>query len=145
MADAYVYYFTILNQRTGESVITQCRATLEAIRRNKGEPVLESLLEVDLAEIDDSGFLVRSVGGSHPADEFWGEIRSLNLRAASRDQEALNLDANTEGLRKQMLYLESRELRKKAQCLQKRRSDILAAELGNSGQIEQFGVSPTPE
>ena len=60
MPDTYVYYFTILNQRTGESVVTQRRATLEAIRSNKGEPVLESQLEVVIAEVERSGFLVRS-------------------------------------------------------------------------------------
>ncbi|HEV7611652.1 MAG TPA: hypothetical protein VGO37_07260 [Steroidobacteraceae bacterium] len=148
MADTYVYYFTILNQRTGESMLTRRRATLEAIKRNRGEPVFESQLEVDLSEVDSSGFLVRSVGGSHPADELWGEIRSLNLRAASREREALQLDEYSEGPRRHVLDLESRELRKEAERLQKKRSDTLAAELGHpeqAAEIKRFGTSPTPE
>ncbi len=147
MADTYVYCFIIVNQRTGQSVLSQRRATLEAIKRSCGEPVLESQMEVDLSEIDSGGFLVRSVGGSHPTDQLWGEIRSLYLRAASRDQEALQLDEHTDGPRKQTLILESRELRREAASLQKKRSDTLAAESGHPGQaaeIERYGSTLTP-
>jgi hypothetical protein len=142
MADTYVYYFKIPSQRTGQSVLSQRRATLQAIKRSRGEPVLESRLEVDLAEVDSSGFLVRSVGGSHPTDQLWGEIRSLHLRAASRDREALELDEYSEAPRKQMLNLESCELRREAARLQKKRSDARAAELpqepGQAAGVEQI-------
>ena len=144
MADAYVYYFTVLNVRTGERDLSKRRATLEAIKRT-GEPVMDSQIVVDPTELDSSGFLVgRSVGGSHPTDELWGEIRSLKLRAASRDREAQQLDENTEGSRKYMLSVESRELRSQAIRLQKQRADIRARELDtaiDAPGIEQLAGS----
>ena len=146
MADAYVYYFTVLNVRTGERDLSKRRATLEAIKRT-GEPVMDSQIVVDPTELDSSGFLVgRSVGGSHPTDELWGEIRSLKLRAASRDREAQQLDDNTEGSWKYMLSVESRELRSQAIRLQKQRADILARELDtaiDASGIEQLAGSPS--
>lgn len=103
------------------------RATLETIK-HIGEPVMDSQIVVDPTELDSSGFLVgRSVGGSHPNDELWGEIRSLNLRAASRDREAQQLDENTQGSHKYLLSIESRELRNQAIRLQKQRADMRAA------------------
>lgn len=132
MADAYVYYFTSLNVRTGERDLSKRRATLEAIKRI-GEPVMDSQIVVDPTELDSSGFLVgRSVSGSHPSDELWGEIRSLNLRAASRDREAQRLDENTEDSGRYILSVESLELRRQATQLQKQRADLMARELGSA-------------
>jgi hypothetical protein len=148
MADTYVYYFTVRDARTGAFAHSKRRATLEAIERSKGEPVLESQLEVDGTEVDSNGFLVRSFGGSHSTDELWGQIRSLNLRAIARDREALQLDQCTQGPLKYMLSLESRELRKQAGELQQKRTDVLAAELGKQREaptIEQFGCSAMPD
>ena len=133
MADAYVYYFTILDRLTGKAVRSKRLATLEAIK-GRGEPVMETQTTVDQTELDSDGFLVgRSVGGSDPGDELWGEIRSLILRAASRDREARELDESTEGRLKYLLSVESRELRSQARQLQKQRGDILAAELNEAG------------
>jgi hypothetical protein len=84
---------------------------------------METQTTVDPSELDADGFLVgRSVSGSEPGDEVWGEIRSLNLRAAARDREALELDEHTEGARKYLLSVESRELRKQARQLQRQRA-----------------------
>jgi hypothetical protein len=133
MADAYVYYFTNLDISTGKTVLSKRLATLEAIK-GRGEPVMETQTTVDQTELDSDGFLVgRSVGGSDPGDELWGEIRSLILRATSRDREALELDESTEGRLKYLLSVESRELRNQARQLQKERGDLLAAELNEAG------------
>jgi len=133
MADAYVYYFTTLDRLSGKTVRSKRLATLEAIK-GTGEPVMETQTTVDQTELDSDGFLVgRSVGGSDPGDELWGEIRSLILRAASRDREALELEESTEGRLKYLLSVESRELRNQARQLQKERGDILAAELNEAG------------
>jgi hypothetical protein len=133
MADSYVYYFTILDRLSGKTVRSKRLATLEAIK-GTGEPVMETQTTVDQTELDSDGFLVgRSVGGSDPGDELWGEIRSLILRATSRDREALELDESTEGRLKYLLSVESRELRNQARQLQKERGDILAAELNQAG------------
>jgi hypothetical protein len=140
MADAYVYYFTVLDESTGHRVRSKRLATLETIK-GRGEPVMETQTTVDETELDDGGFLVgRSVGGLHLTDELWGEIRSLNLRAASRDREALELEERTEGRRKYLLSVESRELRNQAKRLQKERSDILAAELSKAVDLD--GIEP---
>ena len=133
MADAYVYYFTILDRLSGKTVRSKRLATLDAIK-GTGEPVMETQTTVDQTELDSDGFLVgRSVGGSDPGDELWGEIRSLILRATSRDREALELDESTDGRLKYLLSVESRELRNQARQLQKERGDILAAELNEAG------------
>jgi hypothetical protein len=141
MADAYVYYFTILDGSSGKSVLSKRLATLEAIQ-GRGVAVMETQTTVDQTELDSDGFLVgRSVGGSDPGDELWGEIRSLILRAASRDREALELDESTEGRLKYLLSVESRELRIQARQLQKQRADLLAAELHEAGAgIDQSAV-----
>jgi hypothetical protein len=88
---------------------------------------------------------------SDPTKDLTNEINSLNLRAAARDSEALNLDEATSGADKYMLQLESRELRKQAQKLQRqqeehRLSEIEVAEAGdysNMLDFSQLGASPT--
>jgi hypothetical protein len=117
MPDAFVYYFLIRDRSTGRLVSSKRRATLEAIK-SKGEPLLESKMAVDDSEVDALGFLVRSVGGNDPADELWGEIRSLRLRADAREREAKPLNDDMDRERKLILCAESLELRTRADRLQ---------------------------
>jgi hypothetical protein len=117
MPDAFVYYFLIRDRSTGRLVSSKRRATLEAIKSN-GEPLLESKMAVDDSEVDALGFLVRSVGGNDPADELWGEIRSLRLRADAREREATPLNDDSDRERKLILCAESLELRSRADRLQ---------------------------
>lgn len=77
---------------------------------------MESQLVVDTSELDAGGFLVRSDVGSH-ADELWGEIRSLRLRAGSRQRE-LQLEQEIEGKRRELLRAEMIELRRRADRLE---------------------------
>jgi hypothetical protein len=147
MSDVYVYYFMRCRGPAGENILSNRRATLEAIK-GIGEAVMESQIEVDHREVDGDGFLIGGVGNeSHPMDELWAQIRSLELRANSRDSEALKLDESTEGSRIYMLSLESRELRAQAQRLKKQRTGLMVETLDNSSGAQdfvQFGASPTP-
>jgi hypothetical protein len=118
MPDAFVYYFLIRDRTTGRLASSKSRATLAAIK-GRGEPVLESQMAVDDSEIDAMGFMVcRSVRAGDPAGELWSEIRSLRLRAASREREARRLDDGIDKERKLLLCAECRELRDKADRLQ---------------------------
>jgi hypothetical protein len=118
MPDAFVYYFLVRDRTTGKLVSSKRRATLEAIK-SKGEALLESQMAVDASEVDATGFLVsRSVGGADPSDELWGEIRSLRLRADSREREAKQLNETSDRDRKLILCAEGRELRSRAERLQ---------------------------
>jgi hypothetical protein len=117
MPDAFVYYFLIRGRSTGRLVSSKRRATLEAIK-GKGEPLLESQMAVDDSEVDAMGFLIgRSVGSADPADELWGEIRSLRLRADAREREAAQLSDSSDRERKLILRAESRELRNRSDRL----------------------------
>jgi hypothetical protein len=146
MTDKYVYYFLRCRGPGEDRVLSQRRATLEAIE-GKGEAVMESQIVVDSSEIDGNGFLTGGAENeSHPADALWAQIRSLERRANSRDSEALELNESTEGERKYMLNLESRELRKQAQMLKKQRTDLMVGELSNRcnpQESAQFVGSPT--
>jgi hypothetical protein len=138
MADVYVYYFMRCGPH-GENVLSKRRATLQTIT-GMGEAVMASQIVVDHTEVDGNGFLVGGVGNeSHPMDELWAQIRSLERRANSRDSEALKLDEITEGDHKYVLRLESRELRREAQRLMKQRTDAMAGELGNQIDAQVFG------
>ena len=118
MPDAFVYFFLMHERSSGRLVRSKRRATLEAIK-SRGEPLLESEMAVDDSEVDASGFLVgRSVDGEDPADELWGEIRSLRLRAGARDRETEQLNDGADDARKLMLDAQSRELRNRADRLQ---------------------------
>jgi hypothetical protein len=107
---------------------------------------------VDEGELDARGFFCGHVANdSDPAEDLTDEITSLYLRAAARDSEALNLDEATSGAHKYMLQLESRELRKQAQVLQRqqkqqRQSNFAVAESDDYSKIVldfgQFGGSP---
>jgi hypothetical protein len=118
MPDAFVYYFMIRDRSSGRLVSSKRRATLEAIQ-SKGEPLWESRMAVDESELDATGFLVsRADSGSDPMDELWSDIRSLRLRADSRDRDAQQLSETTHREQKLTLCAESRELRNKADRLQ---------------------------
>src|ERR1700722_4474521 len=117
MPDVFVYYFLIRDRSTGRLVSSKRRATLEAIE-SKGEPLLESKMAVDGSEVDAMGFLVRSIGGADPIGELWGEIRSLRLRADSREREAMRINDGPDRERKLVLCEESQELRNRADRLQ---------------------------
>jgi hypothetical protein len=119
MTDVYVYRFTGWDGLTDAYVRSRRRATLETIKEI-GDPIMESQIVVDDAELDSNGFFCESVANDpHSTEAVANEIKSLNLRAASRDAEALDLDDAAGGARKYMLQLESRELRKQAQKLRK--------------------------
>ena len=145
MSDVYVYHF-MRRGPSGENILSKRRATLETIK-GRGEAVMESQIVVDHTEVDGNGFLIGGIDNeSHPMDELWAQIRSLERRANSRDREALTLNESDEGTRIYLLRLESRELRKQAQTLRKHRADSMAGELGNridSQVFVQFGGSPT--
>jgi hypothetical protein len=123
----------------GEKLPSQRRATLERINATGGEAVMESQIVVDHTEVDGNGFLIGGVGNeSHPMDELWAQIRSLERRAHSRDSESLTLDPSAEGQSIYMLRLESRELRNLAQKLKKQRADSMADEFSNRGGAQNF-------
>ena len=130
MTDVYVYYFMRSRGPAGEMSRSKRRATLETIK-NMGTPVMESQIVVDYTEVDENGFLIGGVDDElHPMEERWAQIRSLERRAYSRDCEAQQLSESTDGSRKYMLSLESRELRNEAQKLRKHRADLMTDELG---------------
>jgi hypothetical protein len=150
MADVYVYRFTGWDGLT-QPDIKRRRATLEKIREI-GDPIMESQIVVDDAELDSDGFFCGSVANDpDPTEDLANEISSLNRRAEARDCEALKLDEASGGAHKYMLQLESRELRKQAQKLQRqqkqqRQSELTAAESGDLGgalDFAQLGGSPT--
>ena len=129
MSDVYVYYF-VRTGPTGETIQSRRRATLAAIN-GIGEPLMESQLVVDDTEINASGFVIGNGADECRAmDALWGQIRSLERRASSRDSEALQLDEISEAANIYCLQLESRELRKQAQSLRKKRIDTMIDELG---------------
>jgi hypothetical protein len=71
MTDVYVYYFMRCGGQTDDNVLSNRRATLEAIK-GKGEAVMESQIVVDHTEVDGNGFLIGGVGNkSLPMDELW--------------------------------------------------------------------------
>src|ERR1700722_4580949 len=114
MADRYIYYFTARDIMTGETRLSSRPAPLPAIG-GQGEPIMESQLVVDHTELDDNGFFIGGVGADfHLAEDIAAQIRSVELRAASRDSEALTMNDASEGRDKYMLTLESRELRGQA-------------------------------
>ena len=154
MSDVYVYHF-MRRGPAGENILSKRRATLETIK-GKGEAVMESQIVVDHTEVDGNGFVIGGIDNdSHPMDELWAEIRSLERRANARDSEALTLNESGEGARVYLLRLdarvyllrlESRELRNQAQRLRKQRADSMAGEHGNridSQVLVQFGGGPT--
>jgi hypothetical protein len=146
MTDVYVYCFIERDGPAETNGHARPRATLETIKAI-GDPIMESQIVVDDAELDSRGFFLGSVANdSRPSEDVRNEIRSLNLRAAARDREALTVADDAAGsARKYMLQLESRELRKQAKKLQ-RQCDEAAAQLDNQDGARDFGrldASPT--
>jgi hypothetical protein len=147
VTDVYVYYFMRCGGTVGDSILSKRRATLETIKRKGGDAVMESQIVVDHTEVDGNGFLIGGAGNeSHPLDELWSEIRSLERRAKSRDSEALTSNESDQGQRNYLLLLESRELRAQAQKLKQQRADSMAGELGSRSDARvfvPFGARPT--
>ena len=56
-----VYYFRRFHIVRGEMEYSQRPATLEAIARSRGEPLMSTALEIDEAELDSNGFRKREV------------------------------------------------------------------------------------
>ena len=135
MTDAYVYFFTVSTRPMGGNGISARPATLEAIK-GKGRPIMESQMVVDRSELDDDGFLMAAAGnGSLAVNELTAQIRSVELRAGSRDREALALNDSTEGRDKYMLSLESRELRKQGRKLTSQRTETMNNEIHSSALL----------
>jgi hypothetical protein len=137
MTDKYVYHFTGRFGPGGEIAVSPRAATLEAIQA-RGEPVMESQIVVDHTELDCDGFLVRFGTSTNPIDSLWSLIRSLKLRAESRDAEALQLNEGTDGERRYMLQMESRELRRQAERLKAQRIELLTAKFQGHDKIEDL-------
>jgi hypothetical protein len=123
----YLYSFVASNGANGENVLSVRPATLEAIK-GRGEPVMESQIVVDHTEVDGDGFLVAAVGSdSRKIGDIAAQIWSLEVRAASRDKEAI---ASADEIEKYMLSLESRELRKQARVLKSQCTEL------NTGEVD---------
>jgi hypothetical protein len=117
MSDVFVYYFMRAGAAGGEESLSNRRATLETIR-GKGEAVMQSQQIVDHTELDPNGFVIGNPSNeSHSVDELWPQIRSLELRAKSRDAEALKIAEGTDSAGRQKLQAESAELRNQAEIL----------------------------
>jgi hypothetical protein len=146
MADVSVYYFMRHGGPGGKELLSKRRAILETIR-DKGEAVMQSRRIVDHTEVDGNGFLIGGAGDeSHPVRELWPQIRSLELRAKSRDGEVLKILEGAESDRKQMLHLESLELRNQARVLKTRIDRIRADDLRNQDSAqESISYWPRPQ
>jgi hypothetical protein len=148
VTDRYIYYFTARDSVTGETRLSSRPATLKAIV-GQGEPVMESQLVVDHTELDDDGFFIAGIRGDSPVDdEINAQIKSVELRADSRDSEAQKMNDAAEGKDKYMLTLESRELRGQARQLKSQRTHLLADERSSHDETSdrlRFAWSPTPE
>ena len=127
MTDVYVYHF-MAEGPDGRPKLSTQSATLDAIK-GRGEPVMESQIVVDHTELNANGFFVAAHGGgSYAVNSLTAQIRSIELRAVSRDRVALTLDEGTDGKDIYMLSLESRELRGQAKKLKSQRADLVADE-----------------
>jgi hypothetical protein len=145
VADVSVYYFMRRNGPGGEQLLSNRRATLETIK-NMGEALLPSVRIVDHTEVDGNGFLIGGASDeSHPVDRLWPIIRSLELRAKSRDDEAQRIAEGTDSERKSMLRFESLELRNQARELRKRLDQMRADQQNGEGRPQDpvsYGRSP---
>jgi hypothetical protein len=129
MTDVFVYHFVRHSGPDAKGVLSKRRATLETIR-DKGEAVMESRRIVDHTEVDRNGFVIGGASNaSHSLDELWPQIRSLELRAKSRDDDALKIVEGAEN--RERLRLESLELRNQARILKTRIEGVRAENLRN--------------
>jgi hypothetical protein len=132
MSDMYIYYFTESTGPYGENALSARPGTLKAIK-GRGEPVMASQIVVDHTELDEDGYLVPTLdNASHSSDDLASQIASLEVRAASRDREAIDC---SDGVEKYMLSLESRELRKQARKLKSPQSALVANEFASCGDM----------
>jgi hypothetical protein len=114
--------------------------------KGKGGPIVRTQSVVDHNELDGNGFVTVGVGyHSYEVNDFAAQIHSLELRAASRDSEALVRDDGTKGKEKYALRLESRELRRQARNLRNQRAQLMAARRGDAKDIVDFGGILTTE
>lgn len=133
MTDVFVYYFMRPGVAGGEESLSNRRATLETIR-GRGDAVMQSQQIVDHTELDANGFVIGSPSNeSHSVDELWPQIRSLELRAKSRDAEALKIPEGGDGARRQELQVESVELRDQARILKTRIDGMKSQNLRDRG------------
>jgi hypothetical protein len=141
MTDVSVYYFMRRGNRGGKELLSERRATLEAIK-DRGEAVMRSQRVVDHTEVDRNGFLMGGASDeSHP--ELWSQIRSLEARAKSRDREALKIVESAASGRRQMLQGESLELRNQARILKTRADQMKAGTLRSQGRAQgPVGYAP---
>jgi hypothetical protein len=131
VGDVYVYHFFPFAADGAPGSRSLLAATLPAIEKI-GNPIMESQIVVDESEIDGEGFLIPSVGFiPHAITILSAQIKSLELRAASRDQQVLLMNSNSESAAMYMLRLESRHLRLQAKQLVIERSEFLAGEAGH--------------
>jgi hypothetical protein len=130
MADVYVYHFVPFRVAGIPSAPSIRPATLSVIK-GIGDPIMKSEMVVDSSELDAAGFLTPVVGFcSSEITALTAKIRSLELRAASRDQAASTQpDLNHKDL--YMLRLESQHLRAEARQLAINRANLLAEEAGH--------------
>ena len=137
MTDVFVYYFMRRSGPGGKELLSKRRATLETIK-DRGEAVMQSRRIVDHTEVDGNGFVIGGASDeSHPVDGLWPQIRSLEFRARSRDREALKIVDGAECARRQMLHLESLELRNRARILRARVDRIKADNLRNQDRTQE--------
>jgi hypothetical protein len=127
MSDVYVYYFVDADESADGNLISTRAATLDAIK-SRGEPIMDSQFVVDHTELDGDGFVPEYGQSTNAAEILRLQIKSLKLRAESRDAEALILKRSTDGAYKYQLYMESRELRNQAHRLETQRVDLLVSE-----------------
>jgi hypothetical protein len=143
MTDVSVYYFMRHIGPGDKELLSKRRATLETIKA-KGEAVMQSRRIVNHTEVDRNGFLIGGASDeSHPVEGLWPRIRSLELRAESRDVEALKIVDGAQSERKQTLHRESLELRNQARIL-KTRIDCIKADKQRSQDCPQTLVSYWP-
>jgi hypothetical protein len=132
VGDVYVYHFFPIAVGGAPASRSLLAATLPAIEK-MGRPILESQIVVDESEIDGEGLLIPSVGFTPKKVTILNaQIKSLELRAASRDRQVQSMDPVSDSAAMYMLRLESRHLRLQAKKLLIERSEFLA---GNAGHI----------
>ena len=132
MTDTYVYEFTGPHGSQGTEAFSRKRATLE-MSKGIGKPLMESRTIIDHTELDGSGFLAAISGnGSGEMNDLNAQIGYFNIRATSRDHEALKLNDHDEGKGKCMLSLENRVPRVQARKLNQQLTDLMSSELDQS-------------
>jgi hypothetical protein len=140
MSDAYVYFFKVWNPQGCGYTVSERPATLETIN-GMGEAIMESQIVVDDTELDFAGnYVASNEEGSYVVDALSGQIWSLEVRAASRDVEAMAMDETTKGQDKYMLSLESRELRSQARKLKIEQIRVVAYEDASRMEIAAAGL-----